>query len=240
MSAGTIMPAPWFTGLDDDGNPISGGFLYVYMAGTSDEATVYHDADLGTPWTQPIELDGAGRAVVFLEPGNSYTFRLEDASHVLVKETPFVDAVPAAANALVAPGTLGETIAAGDCCYLSDGSGSKTAGKWFKAQANNAYASTTPTIGFPLTGGVLNDVVSFALGGDLELPGPLTVGATYYVDPSTAGDITPVQPTGPGALARRVGQAPTALRLLVSANPPTAPGTTATNGNFILASQVFS
>lgn len=46
---------------DGNGAPLAGGLLTYFDAGTSDEKTVYHDADETTPWDQPIELNSAGR-----------------------------------------------------------------------------------------------------------------------------------------------------------------------------------
>ena len=33
MATGNVMPDPKFTGLDNDGNPLSGGKVYFYSAG---------------------------------------------------------------------------------------------------------------------------------------------------------------------------------------------------------------
>lgn len=240
--SGTIMPAPVFTGLDDDGRVVSNGLLYAYESGTSTDADTWFEADLDASHlnSQPIELDGSGRAIVYLRPGSSYKFVLKDELGNQIWEVDPVSAVPASAGALVALATLGETAAPSDWLYLSDGSGGKTAGKWYKAQADQDYSSTLPEIATPLEAGDLDDVVSVALAGEVELSGPLTAGATYYVSPAAAGAITPAKPTGPGALARRVGQAKTALLLLMSANPPSQESTAVFDANNILANQVFS
>lgn len=236
--SGTVMPSPVFTGFDDDGHVVSNGFLYVYQAGTSADADTWFDADLDSSHLnpQPVELDAAGRAVVFLQPGNSYKFVLKDQNLNTIWTRDVVQAVPASAGALVAAGTLGETVSTDDLVYLSDGSGGKTAGKWYKAQADQDYSSTEPELGYPLASGDANDVVSVAQAGEVALSGPLTVGATYWVSAAAPGAITPVEPTG--EFVRRVGQAKTALLLLFSANPPTPIVDFADSDN-ILANQSF-
>lgn len=63
---------------DDDGNPLAGGMLFSYVAGTSIPFATYVDSTGDTPNTNPIVLDSAGRANVWLGAG-SYKFILEDA-----------------------------------------------------------------------------------------------------------------------------------------------------------------
>jgi hypothetical protein len=78
----TLMPAPKFVGLDGDGNPLSGGLLYSYAAGTTTPKATYSDS-IGTPNTNPVVLDSAGRATVYLYVG-AYKFILTDADGVAV------------------------------------------------------------------------------------------------------------------------------------------------------------
>lgn len=76
---GTVMPSPKFVGLDADGAPLSGGKLYTYAAGTDTALSTYQDANLSVANANPVILDSAGRAVVFLT-ANTYKFTLTDAS----------------------------------------------------------------------------------------------------------------------------------------------------------------
>lgn len=47
---------------DNNGVPLAGGKIYAYIAGSfSTEQTMYTDSIGGTPWTQPIVLNSAGR-----------------------------------------------------------------------------------------------------------------------------------------------------------------------------------
>lgn len=62
---------------DDNGEPLVGGKLYSYHAGTSTPLATYQDAEGNTPNTNPIILDANGSAVIFVGP-DSYKFVLTD------------------------------------------------------------------------------------------------------------------------------------------------------------------
>jgi hypothetical protein len=74
---------------DNDGNPLAGGKLYTYEAGTTTPKATYTAADGLTPNANPIILDASGRATLFLS--GAYKFRLETSDNVLVEETDNVD-----------------------------------------------------------------------------------------------------------------------------------------------------
>lgn len=63
---------------DDDGDPLDGGLVNVYLSGTSTRATSYSDAD-GTQNTNPVECDSAGRCTIYLDDGLTYRFIVTDA-----------------------------------------------------------------------------------------------------------------------------------------------------------------
>lgn len=75
---------------DNNGDPLSGGKLYAYSAGTTTPKDTYTTAAASVANTNPVVLDSAGRAVVFLS--GSYKLRLEDALGNLIKETDNVTA----------------------------------------------------------------------------------------------------------------------------------------------------
>jgi hypothetical protein len=64
--------------LDAEGYPVAGGLLYSYASGTTNPLVTYQD-QAGTPNTNPIVLDGAGRANLWLGPG-AYTLTLKDST----------------------------------------------------------------------------------------------------------------------------------------------------------------
>ena len=71
---------------DDNGDPLAGGLLYTYTAGTTSPQTTYTDDTGGTPNANPIVLDSAGRVsgAVWLTSGVSYKFVLQDADAVQI------------------------------------------------------------------------------------------------------------------------------------------------------------
>ena len=71
---------------DDNGNPLSGGRLYTYDAGGTTPKATYSDAAGATANANPVVLDAAGRATVFLD-GTTYRFDLKTSGDVLVRST---------------------------------------------------------------------------------------------------------------------------------------------------------
>jgi len=61
---------------DNDGNPLVGGKLYTYAAGTTTPLATYTDSTGATPNTNPIILDSRGEANVWLA-AQSYKFVLK-------------------------------------------------------------------------------------------------------------------------------------------------------------------
>ena len=54
---------------DDNGDPLSGGLIYVYNAGTTTPKDTFTDASGSTYATNPIVLDAAGRTEIWLTSG---------------------------------------------------------------------------------------------------------------------------------------------------------------------------
>lgn len=81
--SGTLSPVASQQFFDDNGDPLAGGFLYSYIAGTSTPTPIYANATLGTAYTNPAELDDAGRLVIYLD-ALSYKFILTDANGVQI------------------------------------------------------------------------------------------------------------------------------------------------------------
>jgi hypothetical protein len=73
---------------DNSGNPLTGGKLYTYTAGTTTPAVTYTSSNGVTAHTNPIVLDAAGRVPnsgeVWLTDGLQYKFLLKDANDVLI------------------------------------------------------------------------------------------------------------------------------------------------------------
>lgn len=217
MANYTLSPEPWLTFLYSDGAPVAAGQLFVFQAGTTTPAVTYINSS-GTPNTFPIiTLDAAGRCVVYLSPG-SYRYDLYDSvanGGALIKSEDNISAVPTSSTQPSVDGIAGEALTAGNVVYLSDGSGAKTAGRWYQAKADNAYSSTIPEIGF-----VAADISSGATGSVIQIGRiatgiTVTAGLTYYVSAATAGAVTSTAPT----LARFLGVADSGTSLVISPNP---------------------
>ena len=76
------MPSPVMQFLDENGDPYAGGKLYTYTTGTTNDLATYSDT-VGTENANPVILDSAGRAVVYLSAA-TYKFRLDTSADVTV------------------------------------------------------------------------------------------------------------------------------------------------------------
>jgi hypothetical protein len=61
---------------DSNGNPLNGGKLFTYDAGTTNKRNTYTDATGATPNQNPIILDTRGECNCWMTPGISYKFTL--------------------------------------------------------------------------------------------------------------------------------------------------------------------
>jgi hypothetical protein len=206
----TITPSGYQTEIDENGEPISGALIYTYAAGTLTPITTYADS-IGTPNSNPIVADSAGRWVAFLTPGTSYKYLYclpvspvpSPTSPPSAYETAdFVLGTPLSAQTVNVTGTAGENLTAGQVVYL------KTDGKWWKADKAAASTSVQPQIGVA--------TVSITSGntGAICIEGPTTVtgvaaGTLYYV--GTSGAVTATAPVQ----ARIVGTANATDQLVV-------------------------
>jgi len=77
----SLMPNGKQTYTDSNGNPLAGGKLYTYAAGTSTPLETYVDAAGTTPNENPITLDARGEASVFWDSA-TYKVVLKDAALV--------------------------------------------------------------------------------------------------------------------------------------------------------------
>lgn len=73
-----LAPNPVFKAFDNNGNPLSLGLLYSYIAGTSTPQATYTDYTQGTPNANPVVLNVRGEAAVWLDPTKSYKLVLAD------------------------------------------------------------------------------------------------------------------------------------------------------------------
>jgi len=72
---------------DNNGNPLSGGKIFTYAAGTTTNQATYTSASGGTAHANPIILDSAGRVPsgeIWLTDGLAYKFVVKDSNDVLI------------------------------------------------------------------------------------------------------------------------------------------------------------
>jgi hypothetical protein len=77
-----VMPFPKFFAVNASGTPYAGGKLWSYASGLVTPQDTYSDA-IGTPNANPVILDSAGRATVYLAP-KAYSFELKDSNGVSI------------------------------------------------------------------------------------------------------------------------------------------------------------
>src|SRR5258708_611070 len=215
MATGTLTPWPRFVVLDSSGKPLSGAKLNTYTAGTVTPIATYSDVALTVQNANPIIADGSGDlGPIYLSPGTSYKFVLQTAASAGIWTQDNISSVPGSSAGVDVIGTAGEALTATQAVYLSDGSGSKTAGQWYKADSANTYSSTLNLVG------IASAAIASGSSGTIRLAGSqtgfssLTIGSLYFV--GTAGALTTSAPTN----RRFVGEADTTSSLVIAADPP--------------------
>lgn len=215
-STGTITPSPFQTVLDNNGAIAVNAKIYTYVAGTSTQAATWSDQAMTVSNGNPIIADGSGRFVAYLLPGASYKFVYQTSDGGAIKTVDNIAATPTTSAGVDIIGTAGEALSSGQAVYLSDGSGSKSPGQWYRADSANTYSSTLPVVG------VVPAAISAAQQGTIRIAGSVTglsslsVGLDYYV--GTAGALTLTPP----ANRRVVGRADsTSSLVLVGLTPAT-------------------
>lgn len=114
----TVVPDFILRVTDANGNPVSGGKMYFFVAGTTNPATVYSDKDLTIAHAQPVVADAAGWVPAVYAPNGDYKIRMTDAAGVTIREIDYIT-IAAAGGALplsltVVGKTANYTLVAGD------------------------------------------------------------------------------------------------------------------------------
>lgn len=79
-----LTPCPRLQFVDANGDPISGGKVYTYVAGTTTPLATYTDYTGATANANPVILDTSGRAAIWLTQGSSYKFVIKTSADVTV------------------------------------------------------------------------------------------------------------------------------------------------------------
>lgn len=217
QAQGTPLPFVRIQFFTNTGAVCSGCLLNVYNAGTSTRVDTYYVVGLtaGSENANPVVMDSAGRpstGYIYLSP-SSYRFVLTDSTGgTTYWDQDNTPSIPATAVGLdLTSQTAGEALVLGDFVYLSDGSGGQTAGRWYKADADFTYASSTAgRIGVATATIASAGTGTIRIGGRMTGLTGLTAGEYYYIS-ATAGAITGTPPTN----AWFVGKADTTTSLIV-------------------------
>ena len=78
MATGSRTPWVRQQFFDDNGNPLSGGLIDTYIAGSTTPINTYTDITLTTIHTNPIVLNTRGETTIFLDPTVAYKFVLRN------------------------------------------------------------------------------------------------------------------------------------------------------------------
>lgn len=81
-----LIPVPKMQFFDDDGNPLSNGFIYTYEAGGVTPKATYTTAAGDVEHQNPVQLDPAGRAAIYIN-AESYKFVVKDADLNIISTT---------------------------------------------------------------------------------------------------------------------------------------------------------
>lgn len=104
----TISPVPFLQFIDANGAPLAGGKLYTYVAGTTTPLATYTTNAGNIANANPVILDSAGRASVWLAAG-MYKFVLKDSTDVLSYTTDNISGTYGAMQPAVVA-TQGQTV----------------------------------------------------------------------------------------------------------------------------------
>ena len=143
--------------LDNNANPLSGGKIYTYAAGTTTPLVTYTARDGLTPNSNPIILDAAGRTPqqIWSTEGLLYKYVVADANNVIIRTWDNIGSPQSASNFASAQdyGSSGNNVAD----VLSMPATSITAGVKIKSDEGYIYevaASTATDYDLITTGGV--------------------------------------------------------------------------------------
>lgn len=103
----TTYTAGRFQGFDSNGDPLSGGLLYTYLAGTTTPQATYTSSTLATPNANPVVLDSAGRASVWLTPSANYRMVLKTSADATVTDDDNISDSPGNFSATTGAGLIG-------------------------------------------------------------------------------------------------------------------------------------
>ena len=157
---------------DNNGNPLAGGLIYTYAAGTTTPAATYTSSSGLTANANPIVLDSAGRtpAQIWLTSGLSYKFVLQTSLGVTIKTDDNIFASFELAKEIgiavgLGAGSVATNIAVGDTALDSNTTGSNNTAAGYNALTSNTDGIQNVAVGSQAldanTGGDYNVAVGY-------------------------------------------------------------------------------
>jgi hypothetical protein len=111
MTASVLLaPLPKQRFCDNNGNPLAGGKLFTYAAGTTTKQNSYTDATGATPNTNPVILDSRGESSVWLDQTLAYKVVLAPATDTDPPTNPIwtIDNIPVSTLTLLSSASSGQ------------------------------------------------------------------------------------------------------------------------------------
>ena len=205
----SLIPTPVMQFFDSNGDPLVGGKVYTYAAGTSTPLATYTDQGGATPNANPVILDSRGEAAIWFG-GSSYKLVLKTSADVLIWTA---DNVTAALASLAA--SSGSSLVG----FLPAGTGAVAT----TAQAKMRERVSAVDGGADITGAtdsstsIQNRVTLLASGGKLELnTGTLKVSNQTATTPGVWIPYSEFTLSGNGAASKLQSTNNTDIPLLIS------------------------
>lgn len=155
----SLTPTPKQQIYGSDGNPLVGGKIYTYAAGTTTPLATYTDAGGLTANTNPIILNSLGQANIWLAPSSSYKFSVFTSADVLLYTVDNI-ATPidylSLVTSLASPPPIGST--------------APNTGAFTTLAATTATITTVNATNITATGTVTAETLTFEGGGSMTKP----------------------------------------------------------------------
>lgn len=184
--------------IDDNGDPLVGGFVYVYLAGSSTPAATYSDQAGLVSNTWPIELDTLGlnnQGAVWITGGFAYKFVFKNAAGVTLRTIDNISGINDAsassdqwvvfqgtptyvsASSFTVPGDQTFTFTSGTRVMTTN-----TGGIVYGTVTSSAYSSPSTTVAIATDAGVLDSGLSSVSTGSTTATNS-SIPGTYFTPP---------------------------------------------------------
>jgi hypothetical protein len=200
-----LAPLPKFQFFDANGDPLVGGKLWTYAAGTTTPLATYTNSGGGTANTNPVILDSRGEASVWMSSSAAYKFKLTTATNVDVWT---VDNIAGPADALSLAASGGSSLIG----FLQAGSGAVARTLQSKGRETISVTDFGASTGASASANVtaFGLALAAAAGKALYVPG----GGTYNInDTLTVPDDTQVYGDGYGSCIKQTAREKNVLAL---------------------------